>query len=241
MKKKKILIFSGAGISAESGIKTFRDSKDGLWENYKIEDVASIQGWNKNPQMVLDFYNQRRRECLLAQPNMAHIICAELQKDFDVCIATQNVDDLHERAGSTNVIHLHGELLKSRSSADKKLVYDCKGDMKIGDVCEKGSQLRPNIVFFQEQLNNEFLENATDFAFEAQICIIIGTTMKVYPAASIPWSTKPGCIIYYIDPNDVDFPIPGHKKGFFYHIKDKATAGMQIVREDIYNILNMNS
>src|SRR6185436_6298643 len=149
MAKKKLVVLTGAGISAESGLRTFRDS-DGLWEGYNIEDVATPRAWKRNPQLVLDFYNVRRRDVANAQPNAAHIGLAELEKDFDVHIITQNIDDLHERAGSTNVLHLHGEIFKMRSERNEDLVYEIKGDMKLGDKAEDGGQLRPNIVWFEE-------------------------------------------------------------------------------------------
>jgi len=159
-RKPKILFFTGAGVSAESGLQTFRDSKDGLWDNYKIEDVCTPEAWTKNPAMVLDFYNQRRKQCKEAQPNLAHELIAKLEAQYEVVVVTQNVDNLHERSGSTKVIHLHGELMKARSTANSKLIYDRELDIVLGDFCEQQSQLRPHIVWFGEGLDNTLLDAA---------------------------------------------------------------------------------
>src|SRR5687767_9607456 len=164
MNKKKLVVLSGAGISAESGLKTFRDS-DGLWEGYDVTEVATPRGWRKNPQLVLDFYNQRRKNVQDAQPNAAHFGLAELEKEFDVTIITQNIDDLHERAGSTHVLHLHGEIFKMRSERDESLVYEIKGDIKLGDFAEDGAQLRPNIVWFEEPV--PMIEEAVPLVYGA--------------------------------------------------------------------------
>ncbi len=182
VKKKKIVVLTGAGISAESGLKTFRDS-DGLWEGYDIEEVATPRAWKKNPQLVLDFYNYRRKNVLDAEPNAAHIGLASLEKDFDVEIITQNIDDLHERAGSTKVMHLHGEIFKMRSEKSEHLVYEIKGDMKLGDFAEDGAQLRPNIVWFEEPV--PLIEDAIPIVRSADIFIIVGTSLVVYPAAGL--------------------------------------------------------
>ncbi len=190
-------MLSGAGTSAESGLSTFRDV-DGLWEGHDIMEVASPQGWQENKALVLDFYNQRRRQLLNVKPNKAHQLLVELEKQFDVNIVTQNVDDLHERAGSSNVIHLHGELLKSQSTADSDLVYSCSQDILAGDLCEQGSQLRPFIVWFGEQV--PLLDSAVYEVSQADIIIIIGTSMKVYPAASLVEFAKNEADIFYIDP-----------------------------------------
>jgi NAD-dependent deacetylase len=230
--KKKILIFTGAGVSAESGIQTFRDT-NGLWNGHNIVEVAHPDGWKNNPQKVLDFYNQRRQDLKTVKPNIAHELIASLESDYDVTVVTQNVDDLHERAGSKDIIHLHGELLKSRSTEKSSLIYDCDGDINIGDKCELGSQLRPHIVWFEEMLNMKDLNKAFDVAGDADICIVVGTSMQVMPAAAIPFQTKHDCIIYYIDPSDVNFEIPKHRKIYFYHIKKNATSGVQEVIEDI--------
>ncbi|MCC6288212.1 MAG: NAD-dependent deacylase [Chitinophagaceae bacterium] len=182
MKKKKLVVLTGAGISAESGLKTFRDT-DGLWEGYNIEDVATPRAWKKNPQLVLDFYNMRRKNVREALPNAAHIGLAELEKDFDVQIITQNIDDLHERAGSTKVLHLHGEILKMRSEKNERLIYDIKADIKLGDIAEDGAQLRPHIVWFEEAV--PMIEPATALAGEADIFVVVGTSLAVYPAAGL--------------------------------------------------------
>ncbi len=192
-----IVILSGAGISAESGISTFRDS-NGLWENHRIEDVASPQGFTRNPQLVLDFYNLRRAQLNEVEPNDAHVALGDLEKLCRVSIITQNVDDLHERGGSTNVLHIHGELRKARSLKTKK-VYDCLGDLNVGDFCPDGGQLRPHIVWFGESL--PLLSKAEATVSTATEFWIIGTSMQVYPAAGLINSTPFGCKIYYIDPH----------------------------------------
>ena len=189
MSKKKLVVLTGAGISAESGLRTFRDS-DGLWEGYNIEDVATPRAWRKNPQLVLDFYNYRRKNVLDAQPNAAHYGLAELEKDFDVTIITQNIDDLHERAGSTNVLHLHGEIFKMRSERGHEPVYEIKGDINIGDMADDGGQLRPHIVWFEEPVPK--IEEAIPVVRNADIFIVVGTSLVVYPAAGLvnyaPWN-----------------------------------------------------
>ena len=235
-KNKKILIFTGAGVSEESGIETFRGN-NGLWDNYKIEDVATPSGWRKNREVVLDFYNQRRAQLKDVEPNLAHKLIADLEKDFDVQVVTQNVDNLHERAGSTNIIHLHGELTKSRSTfPGSSETYDCPGDINLGDKCPRGSQLRPHIVWFSENLDSVDLLNAEKAAFECDICIIVGTSMQVSPANQIPFITKEDCIIFYVDPSESDFYIPEFRKNFFKHIKEPATVGMQKVIDIIKNV-----
>ena len=199
---KKIVVFTGAGISAESGIKTFRDA-DGLWEEYNIQDVATPEAWEKDPVLVNTFYNQRRKQVIEAKPNEAHKALVRLEKKYDVHIITQNIDDLHERAGSTNVIHLHGEILKSRSSLDPSLTYPVKGwELKIGEKCERGSQLRPHIVWFGELVPNMDLSYL--IASKADIFIIIGTSLNVYPAAGLVEYSPEEAPIYLIDPNAVN-------------------------------------
>lgn len=193
----KITVLTGAGVSAESGIKTFRDS-DGLWEGHDVMQVASPEGFAQNPELVLDFYNQRRRQLLTVEPNAAHKALANLEKHHQVTIVTQNVDDLHERAGSTNVIHLHGELLKVRSTYDESYVIEWKNDLNLGDVCPKNSQLRPHIVWFGEMV--PMLEKGADAVEQADVLIIIGTSMQVYPAAGLIQYAKPRAPIYFIDP-----------------------------------------
>ncbi|HLP39380.1 Sir2 family NAD-dependent protein deacetylase [Lacibacter sp.] len=182
MHKKKLVVLTGAGISAESGLRTFRDS-DGLWEGYQIEDVATPHAWRKNPQLVLDFYNYRRKDVLNAQPNAAHIGLAELENDFDVTIITQNIDDLHERGGSTNILHLHGQILKMRSERDEHLIYDIKGDIMLGDKAEDGAQLRPHIVWFEEAV--PMIEEAVPIVEQADFFAVVGTSLVVYPAAGL--------------------------------------------------------
>ena len=200
MKKKKIVVFSGAGMSAESGIKTFRDT-GGLWEEYKIEDVATFDAWVKNQNLVLDFYNQRRKQVMEAKPNRAHEMVAELQKHFDVQVITQNIDDLHERAGSKKVLHLHGEIMKGRSTTKKELVYELSHwEIKAGDVCEVGSQLRPHIVWFGEDVPE--MDKATAFAESADIFITIGTSLNVYPAANLIHVVQSNIPKFLVDPGD---------------------------------------
>ena len=227
MEKKKILVFSGAGVSKESGIETFRGD-GGLWGSYRIEDVATIDAWRRNRSLVLDFYNQRRAQLKLVHPNLAHQAIADLEKDYDVVLVTQNVDNLHERAGSTNVVHLHGELAKSRSTFPGSCeTLDCFGDINIGDKCSRGSQLRPHIVWFGENLDPNDLDKAEAVAKECDICIIVGTSMQVFPANQIPFLTKEDCIIFYVDPSEKDFYVPEFRSSFFHHIKEPATTGMQ--------------
>lgn len=181
--REKVVVFTGAGISAESGIQTFRDT-DGLWNNYSINEVATPQAWNKNPQLVLDFYNARRENVCAARPNLAHEAVAKLEKNFDVVVVTQNVDDLHERAGSTHIIHLHGELSKARSSGLDDLIYDIGSKpINIGDICEKGYQLRPHIVWFGEGVQN--YDTSLQQIKSAQKILVVGTSLSVYPAAGL--------------------------------------------------------
>jgi len=182
MSKKKLVVLTGAGISAESGLKTFRDI-DGLWEGYDVHEVATPRGFAKNPQLVLEFYNLRRKDVAAAQPNAAHIGLAELEQHFDVTIITQNIDDLHERAGSSNVLHLHGEIFKMRSVTDPKLVSEIRGDINVGDLAEDGGQLRPHIVWFEELV--PMIEVALEVMTTAEIFVVIGTSLLVYPAASL--------------------------------------------------------
>lgn len=196
---KKVVVLTGAGISAESGVKTFRDS-NGLWENHRIEDVASPEGWYRDQEMVLNFYNLRRKQLLEVEPNAGHLALIDLESKFDVQIITQNVDDLHERAGSKKILHLHGELKKVRSTVDEKLVYDLKGwELKTGDLCEKGSQLRPHIVWFGEAV--PMIEIAVEMVQKADIIIVIGTSLQVYPAAGLINYAPAHAQKYLIDPN----------------------------------------
>ncbi len=220
---KKLVVLSGAGISAESGIKTFRDM-GGLWEEYDIEEVASPQGWENNMELVLDFYNQRRKQLLECKPNDAHYKLAELEKYFDVQIITQNVDDLHERAGSKNILHLHGELNKSMSTGDNSIVYKIEGwELKKGDLCERGFQLRPFIVWFGEAV--PMMEKAIRITENADILVVVGTSLNVYPAAGLLNYVKPNIPIFLIDPNDVSC----YRKVTF--IKEKASTGVSRLAE----------
>ena len=224
---KKLVVLSGAGISTESGIPTFRDS-NGLWEGYDVMQVATPEGWQANPELVLDFYNQRRKKALEVKPNRGHEILAELEKYFDVTIVTQNVDNLHERAGSSRVIHLHGSLFESRSTADENLVYPIKGwELNIGACCEKGSQLRPNIVWFGEMV--PMMDVAATHAAQAEIFIVVGTSMVVYPAAGLIHYVPFDTMKYIIDPKLPDIGnIP-----FTKFIEDKASSGMEVVRAEL--------
>ena len=195
---EKITVLTGAGISAESGLKTFRDS-DGLWENHRIEDVATPDAWDRDPELVLKFYNERRKQVNLAQPNKAHQLLAELEKNYEVNIVTQNIDDLHEKGGSTKVHHLHGEINKARSTVDPSLIYDLNHwEMKMGDTCDNGSQLRPHIVWFGEQV--PMIEVAANITAEAEILIIIGTSLNVYPAAGLINYAKQDIPVFLVDP-----------------------------------------
>jgi NAD-dependent deacetylase len=214
---KKIVVLSGAGISAESGLKTFRDS-DGLWENYSIEEVATPEGWNKNQKLVLDFYNERRRQVRGASPNAAHIAIAQLQENYHVTVVTQNIDDLHERAGSENVLHLHGEIFKSRSTVDPTLIYPIEGtELNEGEKCEQGSQLRPHIVWFGEMV--PALAKAAMIVSMADIFIVVGTSLAVYPAASLVDYAPQESEKYIVDPAAIEL-------FGFTAIREKAGIGI---------------
>jgi NAD-dependent deacetylase len=219
---EKIVILSGAGISAESGLKTFRDS-DGLWEGYDVTEVASPDGWRKNPELVLDFYNQRRRQLKQVLPNRAHHAIKSLEEKFDVNVITQNVDDLHERAGSSLVIHLHGELKKVRSTEHEHLVYNWEEDLVLGDTCERGFQLRPHIVWFGEAV--PMIEKAVDICQQATIFIIVGTSMQVYPAAGLIGYAPRGSLVYYIDPHPASSGLLSNGKELRL-IAEKASTGV---------------
>jgi NAD-dependent deacetylase len=226
IKMSKIIVLTGAGVSAESGIRTFRDA-GGLWEGYKIEEVATPEGWRKNPEQVLDFYNERRRQLLEVKPNPAHFAIASLDRQYDVKVITQNVDDLHERGGSKHIIHLHGELLKSRSSVYEHLIYECRKDIRLGDVCEKGFQLRPHIVWFGEMV--PMLEPAIQEMLEADIVLVIGSSMQVYPAASLVAYAPPEAAIYYIDPNPkINYEL-GRRSGLQVIAKNAAIGVPELV------------
>jgi NAD-dependent deacetylase len=224
---KKIIVLTGAGISAESGIPTFRDA-GGLWEGYRIEDVATPDGWLKNRELVLDFYNQRRKGVRLAKPNAAHRALVKLEEKFRVVIITQNIDDLHERAGSTKVLHLHGEIMKARSSLDHSLLYPLgEKDISNGDKCENGSQLRPDVVWFGEAV--PMMDVAVKEVLDADIFIIIGTSMVVYPAAGLITYADSESLKYIIDPNITgQMYVPNVKQ-----IKEKATIGVPALVEEL--------
>ena len=228
MNKKNIVVLTGAGISAESGIKTFRDS-DGLWENHRIEDVATFDAWRRNKELVLDFYNQRRRQLQECEPNEAHKLLVTLEEKFNVHIITQNVDDLHERAGSKNILHLHGELLKVRSTLDEHLVYEWKQDLKVGDKCGKGAQLRPHIVWFGEQV--PMIEVAGKIASQADIFIVIGTSLVVYPAAGLVHYTDYTVPKYVVDPNK---PTISNIQNVEY-ITEKASVDVKMLVDKLMN------
>lgn len=229
--KKKLVVLTGAGISAESGIATFRDA-GGLWEGHRVEDVATLEGWMKNPALVLEFYNQRRKKALEVKPNRGHEILAELEQYFEVTVVTQNVDDLHERAGSTHIIHLHGSLFESRSTADENLVYRIQGwALNLGDRCEKGSQLRPNIVWFGEMV--PMMEVAAQYAAQADIFLVVGTSMVVYPAAGLIHYVPIESPKFVIDPKLPDVgTIP-----YVTMIADKASTGMEKVKGQLLQLI----
>ncbi len=227
MMKKKIVVLTGAGISAESGIKTFRDS-DGLWEGHNVLDVATPEGWHKNPELVLDFYNQRRKQLHGVLPNEGHLILAELETNFDVDIITQNVDNLHEKAGSSNVLHLHGELLKVRSTKDRNYILDWEKDLILGDLDTNGNQMRPHIVWFGEDV--PALEKAIHLVEKADFLIIIGTSLQVYPAASLMNYANQDIPVYYIDPNPASIQNVKNKVEI---IALKASEGLPVLRKKL--------
>lgn len=228
---EKITVLTGAGISAESGLKTFRDS-DGLWENHRIEDVATPEAWDRDPELVLKFYNERRKQVNLAQPNKAHQLLAELEKNYEVNIVTQNIDDLHEKGGSTKVHHLHGEINKARSTVDPSLIYDLNHwEMKMGDTCDNGSQLRPHIVWFGEPV--PMIDRVIHFFEIADKIIVIGTSLGVYPAAGLINYASPGIEKYYIDPMGVS----NMDRDDFTVIAKKAVDGLS----ELVKLLNEKS
>jgi len=224
MAKKHIVVLTGAGISAESGLKTFRD-EDGLWNGYNVYEVATPGAWRKDPSLVLEFYNARRRDIAAAQPNAAHSALAALEKDFDVTIITQNIDDLHERAGSTRILHLHGEIFKMRSEKDEQLIYEIRGDIRLGDKASDGAQLRPHIVWFEEPV--PMMEKATGVMQDCDYFVVIGTSLQVYPAASLLYYAPiflPKCII--------DRKIPQIQPLKNLHVIEKpATEGVRELRK----------
>jgi len=227
--KKRLVVFSGAGVSAESGLKTFRDS-GGLWEQYRIEDVATFDAWVNNTELVLEFYNQRRKQVMEAKPNAAHNFIAELQKEFDVHVITQNIDDLHERAGSKKVLHLHGEIMKARSTVDDKLIYPLKKpEIKLGELCEKGSQLRPHIVWFGEMVPE--MEKAYTITELAELFVVVGTSLNVYPAAGILNYVNHNTPKWLVDPGEFNLDYIRNLK----HIKETAVNGISALKKELEN------
>ena len=228
--KKKLVVLTGAGISAESGIQTFRDT-DGLWEGHNVNDVATPEGWARNPELVMDFYNKRRAQLHTVLPNLAHEILAELEQDFIVTIITQNVDNLHEKAGSTHVVHLHGELLKVRSTVNKNYILDWNNDLTFSDFDNNGHQLRPHIVWFGEDV--PALENAVNIVQSADILMIIGTSLQVYPAASLMNFAQEDIPVYYIDLKPAEVLDPPLNLKI---IAAKASKGLQTVQKELLKL-----
>ena len=225
--KQKIVVLSGAGVSAESGLKTFRDA-DGLWEGHDVNEVATPQAFKKNPELVLDFYNQRRRQLKTVKPNKAHILISGLERDYDVHVVTQNVDDLHERAGSRKVTHLHGELFKARAVNNPNRIFEWEEDLKLGDTDDKGRQLRPHVVWFGEAV--PMMEEAINIVEQADILIIIGTSLQVYPAAGLMDYAKTNTPVYFIDPK------PGLEEQQNLHIfAENASIGMEKLKGILFN------
>jgi NAD-dependent deacetylase len=227
--KKRIVILTGAGISAESGLRTFRDS-DGLWEGFEVTEVATPRAWRKNPSLVLDFYNMRRRDVANAKPNAAHLGLAELEKDFDVHIITQNIDDLHERAGSTKVLHLHGEIFKMRSESDETLIYDIREDILLGQQAEDGAQLRPHIVWFEEPV--PMIQYAAPLVRSADIFVVVGTSLVVYPAAGLLDFALPSAHKFIID-KKIPYTSPIHNLTMIEH---PASAGIRLLMEKLNSL-----
>ena len=229
MEKEMIVVLSGAGVSAESGIKTFRDA-GGLWEGHDVMEVASPEGWRRNRDLVLDFYNKRRQQLHEVQPNTAHFALVELEEQYETYVVTQNIDDLHERAGSSQVVHLHGELMKARSSLDPELVYDWPNDILATDKCERGSQLRPHVVWFGEAV--PMLTTAANLVAQAHHIIIVGTSMQVYPAAGLVGVAPKDARIYYVDPK----PTINYELSIIPNLKiipEKATVGIRLVVDEL--------
>lgn len=224
--KQKLVVLTGAGMSAESGLSTFRDS-GGLWDQYDVKDVASIEGWINNPELVQDFYNKRRAELKDHSPNEGHYLIKELENNFQVNIITQNVDNFHERAGSQHVIHLHGELSKVRSVKNPSLIYETLEDVHMGDLAEDGNQLRPHIVWFGEEVPK--MEEAVKYTAQAEIFLVIGTSLQVYPAASLLNFVPPEAKIYIIDPNPLEMYLPEN----IVYIQKGATEGLKIFKQKI--------
>lgn len=225
---KKLVVFTGAGMSAESGLKTFRDS-DGLWEGYNVEEVATPMAWKRNPALVLRFYNERRKNILDAEPNAAHKIIASLEQQFDVTVITQNIDNLHERAGSNSILHLHGEIVKMRSELNEDLVYPIEGDIELGQTADDGAQLRPHIVWFHEAV--PMMEHAIEIAKDADIFVVIGTSLVVYPAASLLDFVADSTPVIVLDKK-----VPRINRSNVIYIEKPATEGVEELKE----ILNKN-
>jgi NAD-dependent deacetylase len=220
---KNIVFFTGSGISAESGVSTFRDIKDGLWYNYEVDKVATKEGWKKDRELVLEFHNMLRKKLHDVKPNQAHNSITKLESKYNVNTVTQNVDDLHERSGSKNVYHIHGELFKCRSSLNPNLIYDCRGSIDIGDKCEKGSQLRPHTVLFGEYPNN--IDTATQLIRNADILVIIGCSFEIVYTPDLVMECSDDCDVYYIDPS----PSDNLRNEGVTFIKEKAIKGMEIL------------
>jgi NAD-dependent SIR2 family protein deacetylase len=229
--KKKLVVLTGAGISAESGIKTFRDS-DGLWEGHNVNDVATPEGWHKNPALVLDFYNQRRKQLKEVQPNLGHQILAELENEFEVYIITQNVDDLHERAGSLNVLHLHGELLKVRSTKNPNYILDWRENLNFGDLDDNKNQLRPHIVWFGEEV--PALDEAIAITQQADYFAVIGTSLQVYPAAGLIDFTPRETPVFYIDPKPIKIT---NLRNPLDVIPEVASEGMKTLKKKLIGLI----
>lgn len=239
--RKKILVFSGAGVSKESGVETFRGLNNGLWNNYDVMKVAHIDAWEEDPQTVIDFYNLRRSDMGKVHPNKAHQIISELEKWFDVTVVTQNIDNLHELAGSTKVIHLHGEITKLRSENNRRIKQEWNDELQLGQLAEDGSQLRPDVVWFGEELDSDRIEETKKACKDVVACIIVGTSMQVSPANSIPFLTPETCLLYYVDPGDKDFHIPKFREYFFYHFQEVASIGMEQVKEELLSTFKIQS
>ena len=228
--KKKLVVLTGAGISAESGLKTFRDS-DGLWEGYDVTEVATPRAWRKDPQLVLNFYNMRRRDVAKAEPNVGHLGLAELEKDFDVHIITQNIDDLHERAGSSKVLHLHGQIFQMRSESDEELVYAIREDILLGQLAEDGAQLRPHIVWFEEPV--PMIGQAVPLVRSADIFVVVGTSLVVYPAAGLVDLARPGIPRFIVDKKIPD--ISGF--GNLVAIEQPASTGVRELQKKLAELI----
>lgn len=228
-KAKNIVVLTGAGVSAESGIRTFRDG-NGLWEDHDVMDVASPEGWQRNPELVLRFYNARRAQLKEVKPNAAHVAIKQLEENFNVNVITQNVDDLHERSGSKNVLHLHGRLTQARSTGDPRLIYDWTDDLDVGDLCESGHQLRPHIVWFGESV--PAIDTAIEITSQADIVMIVGTSLQVYPAASLFAYAPPEAKIYYIDPHPA-YSNEASSRQYFETIAKPATVGVPELAKDL--------